>query len=270
LLLFFEWTTVAALLAAPAVVAGLYAIGVDVDETAAVDDGEGAPARTGSGVDSLGEFLSESRALFVGGFALVFAIVMLNGLFYRGVLTFLPNLLEGLPAFEPIPLGRFVPGIEPGSGRTLNPERYFYAGLLLVGVGGQYLGGKLTDRVPIEYALATVFGGLAVLALAFLPVAALGLGPLLVFGAVLGFTLFTVQPLYQAIVADYTPAGTRGLSYGFTYLGTFGVGALGGAIAGTILTYADVGVLFATLAGFAVVAAALALGLSRRARPTEA
>jgi MFS family permease len=267
LLLFFDWTTVAALLAIPAVAAGLYAVRADVDETAAVDangESDGVTARSEGGVDSLAEFLTESRTLFASGFVAVFAIVMLNGLFYRGVLTFLPNLLEGLAVFQPVPLGDVVPGIDPGSGRTLNPERYFYAGLLLVGVGGQYLGGKLSDLVPIEYAISAIFATLAVLALVFVPVTSLGLVPVLAFGAVLGFTLFTVQPLYQAIVADYTPAGTRGLSYGFTYLGTFGVGALGGAIAGTILTYATVGALFATLAAFAVVAGAIALALSRR------
>jgi MFS family permease len=162
-----------------------------------------------------------------------------------------------------VPLSAFVPGVETG-GHTLRPERYFYAGLLLVGVAGQYLGGKLTDRFPAEYGIVAVFALLAVLALAFLPVASLGIAPLLVFGALFGATLFTAQPLYQATVADYSPAGTRGLSYGYTYLGSFGVGALGGAIAGGVLTYADAGTLFLVLAGFAVVASTAALYLVRR------
>jgi hypothetical protein len=33
-----------------------------------------------------------TRALFTVGFALVFLIVALNGLYYRGILTFLPDL----------------------------------------------------------------------------------------------------------------------------------------------------------------------------------
>ncbi len=61
-----------------------------------------------------------------------------------------------------------------------------------------------------------------------------------------------VQPFYQATVAEYTPAGLRGLSYGFTYLGVFGVGALGGAIAGSILAVANATALFGTLAGIAL------------------
>ena len=127
----------------------------------------------------------------------------------------------------------------------------------------RYVGGKLTDRIAPEYGIAGVYGVLVVLALAFLPVAALGLGPLLAFGAVFGATLFAAQPLYQATVADSTPAGTRGLSYGFTYLGSFGVGAFGGAVAGVVLTYADATTLFAVLAGFAAVASVLGVVLVR-------
>ena len=266
LLLVLDWTTVALVLAVPAAVAGLYALRAEFDETAGVEDvaADGGDSRAGTGVDSVGEFRTASRQLFVGAFAIVFVVVIANGLFYRGVLTFLPNLLEALPGFEPIALSAVVPGLD--GGRTLNPERYFYAGLLLVGVAGQYVGGKLTDRLPPEYGIAAVFGVLAVLALAFLPVAALGIAPLLVFGALFGITLFTAQPLYQAAVADHTPAGTRGLSYGYTYLGGFGVGALGGGLAGAILTYGDAGALFAALAGIALVASAFALLLIRRER----
>jgi len=266
LLLVLDWTTVALVLAVPAGVAGLYALRAEFDETAGVESvaADGGGSKAGAGVDSLGEFVTASRHLFVGAFAIVFVIVMANGLFYRGVLTFLPNLLEGLPGFEPIALSAIVPGLDGGG--TLNPERYFYAGLLLVGVAGQYVGGKLTDRLPPAYGIAAAFAILALLALAFLPVAALGIGPLLVFGALFGVTLFTAQPLYQAAVADHTPAETRGLSYGYTYLGGFGVGALGGALAGAILTYADAGALFATLAGIAVVASTFAVVLIRRQR----
>ncbi|SFR58680.1 Sugar phosphate permease [Halogeometricum limi] len=271
LLLFLDWTTVAIVLAVPALGAGLYATRAKFDETAAVGAGEGGSSKADAGVDSLGELLSESKRLFAGGFVVVFLVVMCSGLFYRGVLTFLPNLLEGLDAFAPVPLASLLPaavadalGVEAGSGRTLQPERYFYSGLLMVGVLGQYAGGKLTDRLPVEYGLVGSFGGLAILAVLFLPVAGAGLVPLLAFGAVLGFFLFVIQPFYQATVAEYTPAGTRGLSYGFTYLGVFGVGALGGALAGAILTYATPAVLFTTLAGIAVLGALFGLYLARK------
>jgi MFS family permease len=284
-LLFVEWTAVAVALAVPALLAGGYAIRAEFDETAAVSrqasqpvpDGDGDPpddggdGRASGGVDSLAAFGVESRRLFAGAFALVFVIVMTSGLYYRGILTFLPNVLEPFPEFAPIPLTALLPptvtdalGVAPDSVRSLNPERYFYSGLLIVGVLGQYVGGKLIDRVPVEYGLATGFGLLAVLALVFLPAVSAGLVPLLVVGAVLGAALFVVQPFYQATVAEYSPPGTRGLSYGFTYLGVFGVGALGGTVAGVILTYATPTALFVTLAGFAAVGSGLGVYLLRR------
>ena len=285
-LLFVEWTTVAAALAVPALLAGVYAIRAAFDETAAVgpdgaaaasseDPGSGGDSRAPGGVDDLAAFVAESRRLFAGAFALVFVVVMTSGLYYRGILTFLPNVLEPFPEFAPIPLTALLPpavtdalGVAPDSVRSLNPERYFYSGLLIVGVVGQYVGGKLTDRVPVEYGLAGGFGLLAVLAVLFLPAASAGVVPLLAVGAVLGAALFFVQPFYQATVAEYSPPGTRGLSYGFTYLGVFGVGALGGTVAGVVLTYATPTVLFATLAGFAAVGSGVgAYLLKRRANP---
>ena len=282
-LLFVEWTVVAVVLAVPALLAGVYAVRAEFDETAAVgeqvraeatpsdDESDSADDRAAGGVESLAAFGVESRKLFAGAFALVFVVVMASGLYYRGILTFLPSVLEPFPEFAPIPLTALLPpvvtdilGVAPDSARSLNPERYFYSGLLIVGVLGQYAGGKLIDRVRVEYGLAAGYGLLVVLALLFLPAAAAGLVPLLLVGAVLGGALFFVQPFYQATVAEYSPPGTRGLSYGFTYLGVFGVGALGGTVAGVILTYATPTVLFATLAGFAAVGSGLGVYLLRR------
>ena len=270
-LVFLDWRTLSIALGIPALFAALYASRASFDETAGVDPEREAAAS--SSVASLGEFLHASRRLLAGSFVLVFVIVMCSGLYYRGFLTFLPELLRDLPGFEPIPVGDLLPGplrtlvAGDASSRTLRPQDYFYSGLLLVGVIGQYVGGKLTDRVRVERAIASAFLVLGILAVAFLPAAALGIGPLLVVGGLLGIFLFVVQPLYQATVAEFTPPEQRGLSYGFTYLGVFGVGALGGAIAGGILAFASVTVLFATLAGFATLATLLATILARFSKP---
>jgi len=276
LLLVADWRTVTVVLAVPAVVAGVVAARVDLDERAAVaaegDGGTAAAATDGSeepatdggddndddrssvGVSSLPEFVATSKSLLVGPFAAVFLVVVLSGLYYRGVLTFLPELLSAFPSLSPVEF----------AGRELRPYRYVYAGLLLVGVGGQYTGGKLSKRFRPEPTLAVAFGALAALSVVFLPAADAGLLPLLGAGVLLGFALFVVQPLYQTTVADYTPAGTRGLSYGYTYLGVFGVGALGAAVAGSILEFGDPPLLFAVLAGFAVLASGTAVWLSSR------
>nr|WP_254662797.1 MFS transporter [Haladaptatus sp. W1] len=106
---------------------------------------------------------------------------------------------------------------------------------------------------------------MALIALVFVPAADAGLVPLLVVSFALGFWLFAVQPLYQATVAEFTPPDARGLSYGYTYLGVFGIGALGAAVAGYVLQYYSPTVLFLVLAGFATVASLLGVLLSLRA-----
>jgi MFS family permease len=250
-----DWRLTVAVLGVPALLAAGYAVTVDVDEAAAeTAAADGGDARASGSVASVSEFLGESRRLFVGPFVLVFLVVMLSGLYYRGFLTFLPELLAGFESLNAVEI----------AGRTVEPNRYVYVGLLMAGVVGQYVGGRLTDLIPVERGLAVGYGTLGVLAVVFLPVATAGLAPLLVVCGVLGVALFVVQPFYQATVAEYTPAGARGLSYGYTYLGVFGVGALGGAVAGGILTIATPPALFATLAGFGLLAGLVGLYLSRR------
>lgn len=161
------------------------------------------------------------------------------------MLTFLPEILSGVAALEPVTV----------FDRTVSPSQYVYAGLLTVGVGGQYAGGRLTELVEIEYALLGAFALLAVGALVFVPAATAGLFPLLAVCLLLGFTIYVTAPVYQAIIAEYAPDDTHGLSYGYNYLGMFGVGALGAPLAGAALSYANTSVLFVVLAGIVALAA---------------
>jgi MFS family permease len=258
------WRVVVAGLAVPALVGALAAARIDVDETAAVaaaDGGEetegAAKSATAEGsISSLSEFFADSRTMFTSLFVFAFGVAMFSGLYYRGVLTFLPDLLSSFEQLQPIEVAGFP--------RSLEPDQYFYSGLLMVGVLGQYAGGKLTDRIPVELGLVGGYGTLAVLAPVFLPVATSGLPGLLAIGALLGFFLFMVQPFYQATIAESTPPEARGLSYGYTYLGVFGIGALGGAVAGAVLTYASEMALFLVLAAFGAAASLLGLVLYRK------
>jgi MFS family permease len=239
LLLVVDWRTVALLLALPAFGAAALALRTSVDERAAVSS-EAVPSRSPTGPHAL---IARSGRLFTPAFVLVFAAAALSGLYYRGVLTFLPDLLTPLVTVD-LPID-----VETG--------RYVYAGLLAVGILGQYAGGRLTDRIAPERGLVGAFGALAVVAALFLPLAGTGTTGLLAASAVLGFALFVIQPLYQATVAAYSPSDARGLSYGYTYLAVFGLGALGATLAGALLQYAGPPLLFGVLAGVAVVGAAL-------------
>jgi MFS family permease len=248
LLVALDWHAVAALLAAPGVLAFIYGLRADFDSTAATDQ-SGTDAGTPL---ALGTFLTNSRRLLASAFLAVFALVAFEGLFYRGMLTYLPEILGDLDALA---------GVDAGALAGITPGDYVFVGLLVVGIAGQYAGGKLTERVAVERGLAAVFVVLATLALAFIPVAGLGLGPLVVLCGVLGFFLFAIQPFYQVAVAVYTPADTRGLSYGYTFLAEFGIGAASVALGGFLLGERSLALFFTVLAVFALVGSALAVGL---------
>ena len=261
LLVFFGWRTVAALLVLPALLAVALALRLEFDETAAVEsaltDGNGAepPDADGRGEASgLRRFAADSRLLFAGGFLLVFFIGNLYGLYYRGAFTFLPDILARLPLFDPVTF----------AGRSFEPSQYVYSGLLVLGGAGQFLGGKLVDRFPAERVLVANFAVLALVALAFVPAANAGLVPLLVVSGLLGFFVFLEAPVNQEVISRHVPADLRGLSFGWTYVAVFGVGALGSAVAGVVLTRWTPGALFGLLAAFAVLAAIVGLYLARR------
>ncbi|WP_345779788.1 MFS transporter [Halosolutus halophilus] len=259
LLLAFDWRLVAAGLAIPALVATGVGMTIEFDPTAAVEFADGGHQRRIP--TSLAEFVSETRRLFSFGFLLVFVIVAFNGLYYRGVLTFLPDLLGD---FLTAAIGDVRPGVfDPDSrlATEFDVSRYLYAGLLTVGIGGQYLGGRLTDAIEPDRGLVGMLTALTVIALLFVPAARAGLWGLLLVSFVLGFVLFAMQPLTQATIAKYSLVGSRGFSFGYTYLAIFGIGALGAAIVGTVLTYASVSVVFVVLAGFSAIGAVLAVSL---------
>nr|WP_306060132.1 MFS transporter [Natronococcus sp. AD5] len=259
LLLAFDWRVVAAVLAVPALVAAVVGVTVEFDPTAAVELTDGGDLR---GVpNSLAEFAGETRRLFTLGFLLVFIIVSFNGLYYRGVLTFLPDLLD---SFLTAAVGDVRLGVFDSDGpiaEELDLAQYLYAGLLTVGIGGQYLGGRLTDAIEPDRGLVIMLTALTAIALLFVPAAHAGLWGLVAVSVALSFALFAMQPLTQATIAKYSLPESRGLSFGYTYLAIFGIGALGAAIVGAVLTYASASVMFVVLAGFSAIGCLLAVSL---------
>jgi len=252
LLIFFGWRTVAALLVVPVAIAIALGARLDFDETAALDaDTTAADGRGGGG--GLRAFAADSKLLFAGGFALVFLVGNLYGFYYRGAFTFLPEILADLPLFEPVAV----------AGRSFEPSRYVYSGLLVLGGAGQYAGGTLVDRYEPERVLVGNFAVLAALAVAFVPAADAGLWPFLAVSGLLGFFVFLEAPVNQEVISRHVPADLRGLSFGWTYVAVFGVGALGSAVAGVVLTRWSESALFGLLAVLAVIAGLIGLALVR-------
>jgi len=279
LLVAVEWRTAVIALAVPAFVAGLAGLTVEFDETAAVDaDGAAGDDAsddnadttdddgTSPDVDSPAEFVAASRGLFTAGFLTVFVLVLFNGLYYRGMLTFLPRLLSDFldPLLAVDPVAAIEPIADTPAASEFDLSRYLFAGLLAVGVAGQYVGGRLTDAIEPERGLAGMLVVLVAVALLFVPASG-SLPTLLAVSAVLGFALFGLQPLSQATIAKYSPPDYRGLSFGYTYLAIFGIGALGASLAGAALTYGTQTTVFLMLAAFEAIALTLAVWLIVRA-----
>jgi MFS family permease len=280
LLVVVEWRLAVVLLAIPAFMAGAVGLTVEFDETAAVD-GDSTPGderagnadkddtdetTTASDIDSLASFVTASRGLFTAGFLTVFVLVLFNGLYYRGMVTFLPEVLSDMldPLLAIDPAAAIGPVADTPAASEFDLSQYLYAGLLAVGVAGQYVGGRLTDAIEPERGLAVMLTLLVVIALLFVPASG-SLPTLLAISVALGFALFGLQPLSQATIAKYSPPAYRGLSFGFTYLAIFGIGALGASLAGAALTYGSPTTLFVMLAAFEATALGLAVWLIVRA-----
>lgn len=261
LLAFFPWRAVAAALVVPVVIALSIVVPMEFDETAGSEARGASDATDGSGaVRSFEAFVANTKLLFAGGFVFVLLIGILYGLYYRGAITFLPDLLADVPLFATVEL----------SGRAFEPSQYVYAGLLLLGGLGQYTGGKLADRIRAEHALVIAYSVLFLLALVFIPSLEAGLLVVLAVAGLLGFTVFAAAPINQVVISKYTNANVRGLSFGYVYVGTLGIGALGATLAGVLLTYFTAMTLFVVLAGFAVGAVSLGLYLIRRENRSDA
>lgn len=245
MLTFLSWRTVAALFVVPAVLGLAMGVRFEFDESAAVDrPGE---EEVGIAVSDLRRFVGESRLLFTGGFAWAFAIMLLHGIYTRGVFSFLPEILADLPLFQPFEL----------AGESFEASQYVYAALLLVGAGGQYVGGKWTDRGSIERATVAAYAAVTVLSMAFIPASVAGRIPLLVVCGLIGFVVYLTAPIRQALVAKYAGSDVHGLSFGYTYLGVFGFGAVGASLAGFVLTYGNNGAFFAVFATISGITALL-------------
>jgi predicted MFS family arabinose efflux permease len=100
-------------------------------------------------------------------------------------------------------------------------------------------------------------------AIGFVPVVQLGIAPLLAVSGLFGFLLFALQPLYQSVIAEQSPPDSRGLSYGYTYLMSFGVGASGAALAGYLLSVTTTERTFLLLASIPVLGAVFSILLRR-------
>ncbi len=177
---------------------------------------------------------------------LVYVLSIVVGIVYRATLTFLPTHIQ-------LQVSRDL-------GDWLTTAAY------LTGAVGQYAGGLLTRRLRVEVL------AVGVTAAALLPLALMGVlsgVPLLAAASFFVFFSFARQPIYNTLIADYSPVRLVGSSFGLYFLAEFGLGGTGGIIAGAIVERWDTAAAFLAMAGIwsLAVAASLALPLvGRRVR----
>jgi len=212
----------------------------DGSETVAVDAAEEAGDQSAK----------EGNRFFVP-LLLVYAAFIVSGMVYRGAITYLPKHLED-----------FVNADFGGA---------FVTVALLTGAAGQLVGGSLSQRYRLE-PLAPIICLLTVP-----PLVLTGLvsgWALVIIASAFVFFYFAAQPLWTGLIADYSPPGAVGRSYGFSFFAGFGLGGTGGIIAGVFVDIWDTQAAFLGLSvimmGSFFIATALWVLAERRRRADPA
>jgi len=169
---------------------------------------------------------------------LVMFLAVAEGFIYQGFVVFLPAFLAAVGHFNRAAAAK---------GGALS------ALVLLLGVPGQYFGGRIGEAGPRGLAVryAALYGGAAVVGQAVHWAGASLLG--VVLASVFSLLIFLGQPLTNQLVARGTSAGRRGAAYGGYFSLSFGVGAFAGTAGGVVADHAGLAAVFALLGLVALV-----------------
>ena len=175
---------------------------------------------------------------FVVPLMIVYAAFILGGTVYRGAITYLPKHLD-----------TFVNDDFGGAFLTV---------ALLMGAVGQLVGGSLSQRYALER-IVPVIGLLTIPALVLTGL--LSGATLVIASSAFIFLYFANQPVFTGLIADYSPPGAVGRSYGMSFFAGFGLGGTGGVIAGALVDQWDTRAAFLGLTAFMAVTVALSFAL---------
>jgi len=178
-------------------------------------------------------------------FGMLVCVALMQGFIYAAVLSFLP---------------RYLGTWHVGGGLLSQASRgaYLTGAVLLVGCVGQYLAGRIARPEVLERQLALVtYSNIPFL---------LAMGFPSNVWRVLSAGMFALvhfmhQPLYNSLIAKYTPRHRRSLCYGFSFAIGAGLGSFGAAFNG--FSHYDQ-VTYSILAAVAAVAGSIGMALWRR------
>lgn len=182
---------------------------------------------------------------------LLFGVGVLAGVSYRGLMTFLPTYLGEL----------YAGGGATGSGVAVGGV--LATGALLLGVVGQYIGGRASDSFRPERLLF-----LAILvSLPFMAMVGFGTGPwILAWAALFSFFHFSGQPITNLLLSKYTDERFRGRIYGLYFTASFGLGSFGASLCGYLADTYGLAWIFRSLVILILVSLGLSGLLLRRRR----
>lgn len=149
-------------------------------------------------------------------YLILIVFAFLQGFVYSALMSFLPRYLSNLD-------------IEALSADSANAGKIRAAGVLFLGCFGQYTAGRFARSRILEIQLATI----TFLNVPFLAWMAFATHwDRIVAAAMLSFVHFMQQPVYNSLVAKYSPSRRRSLCYGISFAMAFGLGGFGAMFAG--------------------------------------
>ncbi len=186
--------------------------------------------------------------------AVVYMANVIQGFVYRGSVTFIPTHIE-----EQITGAVFGVGGAELAGALATAA-------LLGGAVGWYVGGFLAERLP-NYPLV-IGAWLATIPLLFL-ISVTGGAPLIVVTFIFVVANFAMAPALVSLIADFSPPGRMGASFGMMFFLAFGLGSFAATLAGFTADRWGVDAVFLVLAMVSGAGALLSLGLFYLTRGTR-
>ena len=178
-------------------------------------------------------------------FILLFAM-MTGGLVLRGALTITPSYFE----IRGNEITEWISSVLEFSFSGNLVSTSITSLIFLIGMMGQYTGGKIPSRYSLRYSYLLFHAITIPLAIGISYLFNL---PLMLCAIVYFFFLLGMQPIENTLVAKYTPSKIRHSAFGFKFVVTFGGGAFAIKIIGFMEHQFGLSSIFQLLAVFSIV-----------------